>query len=97
MALDFSVLESQVAQVETVNGSAAALIEGLAAQIEETKGDPAKAQALADRLRAASEALSMAVSANTPSSPAEPTEEPVEEPTEEPAEPSGPESTRRRK
>lgn len=75
MALDFSGLEAELTRDNDVNSSAATLIAALATQVEATKGDPAKVQALADQLRAQSDALAAAVAANTPG----------EEPTEPPA------------
>ena len=66
MALDLSALAAEVARDNEVNTSAATLIAGLAAQVEATKGDPAAVQALADALRAQSDALAAAVVANTP-------------------------------
>ena len=66
MALDLSALEAAVSEDETVDGSAIALINGLATALEATKGDPVAVQALADRLRATSAALAAAVIAHTP-------------------------------
>jgi uncharacterized coiled-coil protein SlyX len=66
MALDFTQLEAQVSRDETVNGSAAALIVQLAAEVEANKNDPAALQAFVDRLRASQDTLAAAVSANTP-------------------------------
>lgn len=68
--LDLSQLEAEVARDSDVNSSAATLISALADEVEATKGDPAKVQELADRLRAQSDALAAAVAANTPGAPA---------------------------
>lgn len=93
MPLDLTALEQEVNGNASVDQSAIALINGLATQVEATKGDPAKVQELANNLRASSAALAAAVAANTPAAPEEPAEEPTEPPVEEP--PSGPESGRR--
>ena len=66
MALDLTALQAEVERDATVNGSAATLIEQLAAQFEAVKGDPVAVQALVDQLRANNDSLSAAVSANTP-------------------------------
>jgi ABC-type transporter Mla MlaB component len=61
-------LETEVAQVKTVDESALALIQGLAAQLASAGTDPAKLKALRDGLAASSDALAAAVAANTPAS-----------------------------
>lgn len=66
MPMDLSALQSEIERDSEVNSSAATLIAGLAAKLEEVKGDPAAIQALADQLRANSDALAAAVAANTP-------------------------------
>lgn len=66
MAQDISALEAQVTANETVEGSAATLINGIAAQIAAAGVDPAKLQSLQDSLKASADALSAAVAANTP-------------------------------
>jgi hypothetical protein len=69
MALDFSALQAEITRDADVNSSAATLLADLAARVEATKGDPAAVQALADSLRANSDALAAAVVANTPADP----------------------------
>lgn len=66
-ALD--TLTQQVEQNVTVEQSAVTLITGLAAQIEQSKTDPVKLQALADRLKTQAQALTDAITANTPVQP----------------------------
>lgn len=65
MAADLEALKAEVARNTEVDESAIVLIQGIAAQLEELKGDPAAIQALADRLKASSDALAAAVVANT--------------------------------
>lgn len=57
-------LEAQVAATEGVEQSAGVLIGELAKYIEAHKTDPAALQALADRLKASSDALATAVANN---------------------------------
>lgn len=66
MPLDLSALQAEVERDRTVNESAATLLAGLAAKIEELKGDPVALQALADQLKSNSDSLAAAVAANTP-------------------------------
>jgi hypothetical protein len=66
MSSQLDTLTAEVTQVETVDQSAIVLIKGLADQIAALKNDPAAIQALSDRLKASSEALAAAVTANTP-------------------------------
>lgn len=73
MALDFTALEAEVTRDESVNGSAATLIEKFAAEIEASKNDPVKLQALVDRMRASQDSLAAAVEANTTPEPTPPT------------------------
>lgn len=63
--MDLKVLEDQVRVNTEVNASAVILIQGIAAKLQETAGDPVKVQALADELRASAETLGAAVQANT--------------------------------
>lgn len=58
-------LETQVKANTEVNASAVILIQGIAAKLQETAGDPVKVQALADELRASAATLGAAVQANT--------------------------------
>jgi len=66
MAIDLTQLTAEVERDNTVDQSAITLINGLATQLEAAKGDPVAVQALADKLRAQSDALAAAVTANTP-------------------------------
>lgn len=71
MALDLSSLQAEVARNRTVDGSAAALIRGIADRIaaaikEDDATDATALNALVDDLRASSDDLSSAVSENTP-------------------------------
>lgn len=63
---DLSALQAEVERNGQVDQSAIALLQGLAATIEELKGDPAALQAFVDQLRGSSDALAAAVQANTP-------------------------------
>ncbi len=64
--VDFSALESEVANTVTVEGSAAALIAGFAAAVDAANTDSnAKISAVTAKMRASSDALSAAVAANT--------------------------------
>jgi hypothetical protein len=51
---------------EDLEASAITLIQGIAAQLEAAKEDPAKVQALAESLKASASNLSAAIVANTP-------------------------------
>lgn len=64
--LDLTALQAEVERDKTVNESAATLLAGLSAKIEELKGDPVALQALADSLKSNSDALAAAVEKNTP-------------------------------
>lgn len=66
---DISGLEAQVASTNTVQGSAAALINGFATRLADAGTDPVKLQALQDDLRSHTDSLAAAVSANTPAVP----------------------------
>lgn len=54
---------------KTVDASIIALVQGLAAKIEELKNDPAALQALADSLNADHQGVVDVVNAHTPSEP----------------------------
>lgn len=69
MATDLSVLQDQITETITIEQSAITLIQGLAAQIESLKEDPAALQALADQLKGSADTLAQAVIANTPAAP----------------------------
>ena len=73
-------LESAVAENTSVDGSAIALIEGLAAKIDALGINDTRLKALSNNLKASSAALAAAVSANT--------EVEVVTPVEPPAEPT---------
>lgn len=81
MALDLTELTAEVARNRTVDGSAAALIRGIADRIAaaiaaDDATDATNLNALVADLRASSDDLSAAVSENTPAPPPEPTPEP---------------------
>jgi hypothetical protein len=80
MPLDLSALEAEVTRNESVDGSASLLLKRLFDEVEANKNNPAAIQAIVDRVRASNDALTAAVSANTPSEPP---------PVEPPVEPSG--------
>lgn len=65
MQEQIDALRAQVAASTTVMTSAAALITGLADQIEKAQDDPAEIQSIADTLRASTTDLSAAVAAGT--------------------------------
>ncbi|MEY2873488.1 MAG: hypothetical protein RLZZ373_859 [Pseudomonadota bacterium] len=64
--VNMAALTAVVERIETVNGSAIALINGFADQAEQFKDDPVAIQALVDRARASADGLAAAVTANTP-------------------------------
>ena len=66
MPLDLSALEAEVTDQEQADVAAANLLTQLFNEVEANKTDPAALQALVDRGRAATSALSAAVVANTP-------------------------------
>lgn len=63
---ELAALEAEVARNTEVDGSISALVDGLAAKIEENKQDPAALQRLADHLRADNDAIVEKVRQNTP-------------------------------
>ena len=63
---DLTALTAEVTQNSAVVDSAITLMNGLAAQIEVLKTDPAALQDLANTIRASSDRLAAAVVANTP-------------------------------
>jgi Mg2+ and Co2+ transporter CorA len=63
-------LAAEVAEVQTVEASAIALIQGLVAQLETALNDPAKIATITAQLKAATEPLAAAVAANTAPPPA---------------------------
>lgn len=69
MSQELDDLTAEVAAATTINQSALTLIQGLAAQIAAAGTDPAKLAALTASLRSSEDALSAAVTANTPASP----------------------------
>lgn len=62
----FANLEAETARNDELDASASTLFSRLADMIEQAKGDPARVQAIADRLRTSNDALATAISANTP-------------------------------
>jgi N-acetylglutamate synthase-like GNAT family acetyltransferase len=69
MSKELDALEVAVTENTALDTSIIALVEGLAAQIESMKDDPAKMEALAASLREKSAALAAAIQANTPPTP----------------------------
>lgn len=74
MAVDMSGLQAEVARNRTVDGSAAALIRGIAQRIADAIAaddatDATNLNALVDDLRTSSDDLAGAVSENTPAAP----------------------------
>jgi len=67
--LDLTALEAAVTEDESVDSGAAKLLKTLFDEVEANKGNPAAIQAIVDRVRASTGALSAAVAANTPSAP----------------------------
>ena len=70
MSAELDALTAQVQQVQQVDQSAIALINGLADQIKALANDPAAINALADQLKQQTDALAAAVTANTTAPPA---------------------------
>jgi pyridoxine 5'-phosphate synthase PdxJ len=66
MSTQLDALEAQVAKNTDVEASAVILIQGIAAQLEAAKEDPAKVAALAAQLKGSADALATAVTSNTP-------------------------------
>lgn len=64
-----ATLVTTVSAQGTVIESAITLLNGLAAQLEAAKDDPAQIQAIIDQVTAQSGALAAAVQANTPAAP----------------------------
>ena len=71
MALDFTRLETEIAENTSAVQSAVTLIEAIAQAIRDEAGNRTKIIALADQLSAVTDGLAAAVAANTPA--AEPT------------------------
>ncbi len=63
---DLTALQAEVERNTTVENSALALIQGLAAQITAAGTDPVKLKAITDQLTSNDDALAAAVAANTP-------------------------------
>lgn len=70
--LNFTELENEVTEEETVVAGASSLLDKLFAEVEAHKGDPAALTALVARGRAATAALSAAVLKNTEAATVEP-------------------------
>jgi uncharacterized coiled-coil protein SlyX len=66
MSAELDALTAQVAANTDLEKSAITLIEGLAAQFAAVAQDPAKVTALAAQLKSSADALSAAITANTP-------------------------------
>lgn len=69
MSQQLDDLKAAVAAEDTVIGGAITLLKGLSDQIVALKDDPAALQALADDVKARTQELSDAVTANTPAAP----------------------------
>ncbi len=65
MSADLDALSAQVQANTDVEQSAVLLIKGIADQLAAAKSDPAKVQALIDKLNASASALAAAVTENT--------------------------------
>jgi peptidoglycan hydrolase CwlO-like protein len=63
--VDLQPLKDQVTRITSLAQASNALIVGLAAKIEELKGDPAALQELADELRTDADSMSESIEANT--------------------------------
>lgn len=74
--IDLSGLEAELARNNSVDASAAALIDNLLSAVEANKDVPAKIQQIVDSFRSSTDVLSAAVAKGTPADPD------VEEPTE---------------
>ena len=72
MALDFSKLQTAVANEVTVEQSAITLITTIAGEIAANASDQQTVSDLADKLNQAAAGLSAAITANTPAAPATP-------------------------
>ncbi len=72
MSQELDILQQQVQATTTVEASAVLLIQGLAAQLITAKDDPVKVQALIDALKEKTDALSLALVANTTPAPTPP-------------------------
>lgn len=70
MSKELDALTAEVEETKTIEQSAITLIQGLAEQIAAAKDDPAAILALSESLKAQSDALAAAISANTPAPPA---------------------------
>ena len=89
MPLDFTELEAVVAENESVDAGAIALLDILFAEFEANKNAPAAIQAIVDKGRAANARLAAAIVAKTPAA-EEPTEPVDPEVPAEPTEPTEP-------
>lgn len=72
MSAELDALTAQVSATTDLEKSAITLIEGLAAQFAAVAQDPAKVTALAAQLKTSADALSAAITANTPPAPPAP-------------------------
>lgn len=64
--MDLTGLKAEIERNKQVDGSAKALITGLAQKLEEAKDNPVELQALIDSLKTDNDDLAAAVAANTP-------------------------------
>ena len=85
MAIDLQGLRDEVARNRTVDGSAAAVIRGIAQRIADAiaaddVADATNLNALVTDLRSSTDDLAAAVSENTPAPPPEPAPAPAPEP-----------------
>jgi chromosome segregation ATPase len=69
MSAELDALTAQVKQNTDLEASAVTLIQGLAAQIQAARDDPAKLDALTAELRQKADALADAITTNTPPAP----------------------------
>jgi len=86
---ELSIITAEVTRATDIDTSVVTLIQGLAAQIEALKADPAALQALADKLRLSNDAVVAAVKAVGPAP--EPAPAPAPEPAPAPAPEPAPE------
>lgn len=69
MSLNFSRLESEVAELSTVVDSVVKILTDLSTEIRDNAGNQAKIESLADSIDARAQALAAAAQANTPAEP----------------------------
>lgn len=69
MSLNFSRLESEVAELSTVVDGVVKILTDLATEIRDNAANQAKIETLADSIDARAQALAAAAAANTPAEP----------------------------